>query len=117
MVHLCLIQYGFDNIKIGGLHTEVRSSPPALKVLCMPMCYIMIATFAMLGKRIKVTKTMKLMRLTLKTNIWSSVMSFVPFRISSSDNLLNKLRFVALKHIKSVDKAPQTVGNLWSTSV
>src|SRR5262245_22046045 len=38
----------------GGLHTEVRgSSPNVLRVLCMPMCYIVIATFAMLGENLK----------------------------------------------------------------
>ncbi|CAG7820626.1 unnamed protein product [Allacma fusca] len=42
-------QYNFDGIKNGGFHTEVRSSPPVLRVICVPMCYIMIATLAMLG--------------------------------------------------------------------
>ncbi|XP_035703612.1 uncharacterized protein LOC110843502 isoform X2 [Folsomia candida] len=41
--------YGFDNMKNGGLHTEVRSAPQSLRVICMPMCYILISTFAFLG--------------------------------------------------------------------
>lgn len=46
-----MFQYGFDNMKNGGLHTEVRSAPQSLRVICMPMCYILISTFAFLGKR------------------------------------------------------------------